>query len=107
MELVVSVYDVTKRFPKEELHGLTSQLRRAAVSIPSNVAEGQARNSRGEFVQFLGQARGALAEVHTRLEIAERLGHLRDDELDKVAALIDETGRILNGLVAALRKTSH
>ena len=74
MELVTDVYRVTQEFPKEEIYGLTSQLRRAAVSIPSNLAEGQGRNSRREMYHFAGNARGLLFEVETQIEIASRLG---------------------------------
>jgi four helix bundle protein len=74
MDLVVEIYEVTEKFPGEEIYGLTSQLRRAAVSIPSNIAEGQARFSRREFKHFLRNAKGPLAEVQTQIAIATRLG---------------------------------
>lgn len=76
MELVTEVYRVTGTFPKHELYGLVSQLRRAAVSVPSNLAEGYGRNSRNEFHHFIGQARGSLAEVETQIEIARNLGYV-------------------------------
>jgi len=74
MELVTDVYRVTQLFPRNELYGLTNQLRRASVSLPSNIAEGQARFSRKEFHHFLSQARGSLVEIETQLTIAENLG---------------------------------
>src|SRR5512136_1860465 len=80
VDLVEEVYRVTGHFPKEELYGLTSQMRRAAVSIPSNIAEGQGRNSRGEFCQFLGHAKGSLFELETQVVIAARLGYLSQQE---------------------------
>src|ERR1700737_2650394 len=76
MTLVSRIYEVTRTFPKEEMYGLTSQIRRAAVSIPSNIAEGQARLTVGEFRQFLGMARGSLAELDTQLVISQQLGYL-------------------------------
>jgi four helix bundle protein len=76
MDLTEMVYQATKAFPREELYGLTNQVRRAAVSIPSNIAEGQARQSTAEFRNFLSLARGSLAEVETQLMIAQRLGYL-------------------------------
>jgi four helix bundle protein len=78
IELVQAVYETTKAFPQEELYGLTNQLRRAAVSIPSNIAEGAARGSKKEFIQFLHIALGSLSEVETQLVIANRLGYVND-----------------------------
>jgi four helix bundle protein len=102
MELVLNVYRCTQAFPKSETYGLTSQLRRAAVSIPSNIAEGQARLSTGEFKQFLGNARGSLTEVETQILIARELGYM--DQTQSHCLLNDaaEVGRILNGLLASL-----
>jgi four helix bundle protein len=79
MALVKDVYTLTREFPKEEVYGLVSQMRRAAVSIPSNVAEGAARNGAKEFVQFLGMAKGSLSELETRLLISAELGYVSRD----------------------------
>src|SRR5271170_2026601 len=103
MELVTDIYRATRAFPRDELYGLTNQLRRAAVSVPSNIAEGQARFSQKEFHHFLSIARGSLAEIETQLFLAKELGYL---SVTKCAALIanaDELGRILNGLAAAIK----
>lgn len=103
MSLAEEVYKVTGDFPKTEIYGLTSQLRRAAVSVPSNIAEGQARNSTGEYVQFLGVSKGSLAEVETQLEIACRLGWLSPADKERLLAQADEIGRMLAGLINKLR----
>ncbi|HWO00002.1 MAG TPA: four helix bundle protein [Blastocatellia bacterium] len=84
IELVIQIYQATKLFPKDELYGLTSQVRRAAVSIPSNIAEGQGRLTRGEFQQFLGHARGSLLEVETQIVIALNLHYLTQEQADKL-----------------------
>lgn len=83
LELVEEVYRITGGFPKEEIYGITSQLRRAAVSIPSNIAEGAARNSKKEFLQYLYIALGSLAELETQIVISERLGFLAQDILSE------------------------
>ena len=100
MELVTEIYRVTRSFPKDELYQLVSQLRRAAVSVPSNLAEGHGRNSRKEFHHFIGQARGSLAEVETQVEIAKNLGFLRPDCTSELLMKIAEVGRMLTGLRA-------
>src|SRR5271170_8467159 len=82
MSLVLDIYSNTQTFPKIETYGLTSQLRRAAVSIPSNIAEGQARLSTGEFKHFLGNARGSLAEVETQILIAKDLSYLEENQTE-------------------------
>lgn len=102
MDLVAMVYQVTKMFPKEELYGLTNQLRRAAVSIPSNIAEGQARNSTAEFRNFLSIARGSLAEVETQLLIAERLNYLGSEKLREILAVQIEVNKMTNALMNKL-----
>jgi len=100
MDLITEIYRVTRKFPKDELFGLTSQLRRAAVSIPSNIAEGQGHLSKGDFRRFLGHARGSLSELETQILIAQNLNYLNKDEANQFLDLIAEVGRILNGLIA-------
>lgn len=113
IHLVATVYQATARFPNEELYGLTSQMRRAAVSIPSNIAEGQGRKSRGEFQHFLGIAKGSLFELETQVVISVRLEFINPTEAKPLEEKIQEVGRIVNGLVASLTKkelalaTSH
>lgn len=102
MALVAEVYRKTQGFPKDELYGLTSQMRRAAVSIPSNIAEGQGRRSRKEFQQFLGNARGSMIELETQVLIALDLKSLRQADADTLLQASAEAGRILNGLLASL-----
>ena len=104
MDLVTAVYKATASFPKDELFGLTSQIRRAAVSIPSNIAEGQGRLSEKEFRFFLGQARGSFMEVETQLQIAQNLGYLREEDASKLMEACGEAGRILNGLLASISR---
>ena len=91
----MSIYRLTVGFPKDELFGLTSQIRRAGVSVASNIAEGHARLSTGEFKQFLGMARGSNAEVETQLVIARELGYGSTQALDEAAGLADEVGKML------------
>jgi four helix bundle protein len=103
MDLVTEVYRATGSFPRDEIYGLTNQLRRAAVSVPSNIAEGQARFSRKEFHHFLSLARGSLVEIETQLMIAQNLEYLTPQ---RVGALLDkaaELGKVLNGLIASIK----
>ena len=102
MRLVTEVYKATESFPKEEVYGLTSQLRRAAVSVPSNIAEGQGRLSKGEFQQFLGYARGSLLEVETLIRVAVNLNYLSENEAARLLDLSAEVGKILNGLLNSI-----
>jgi four helix bundle protein len=101
IDLVSTVYRVTKTFPHEELYGLANQMRRAAVSIPSNIAEGAARNSRKEFSQFLHIALGSLSEVETQSIIAKRLGYL--DDFGDVEEQIQTVRKLILGLIRYLR----
>ena len=103
MDLVEAVYKCTRGFPREEIYGLVSQLRRAAVSVPSNIAEGQARHSSREFRHSLSCARGSLVEVETQVEIATRLQYLSQDECRIILERCAELGRILNGLITAIK----
>jgi four helix bundle protein len=103
MTLVKRVYEVTAAFPKDEIYGLTSQVRRAAVSIPSNIAEGSARNGKKEFLQFVGIARGSLAELETQLLIAIELGYLQDEH--DISLTLDHLSRLLTGLHKYLTKS--
>ena len=103
MKLVTRVYSVSDAFPRRELFGLTSQLRRAAGSVPSNIAEGQARFSHKEFVHFLRNARGSLAEVETQVLIARDLGYISDTDADQLAREINEISRILMALTNAIQ----
>lgn len=106
MDLAQAIYATTSRFPPAERFGLTAQMRRAAVSIPSNIAEGQSRNSTGEFLNFLGIARGSLAELETQLLLAGRLSLLPEPEQADRLQETAQVGRLLNGLMRSLRSNS-
>lgn len=106
IELVVIVYRLSARFPKDENYGLRQQLRRAAVSIPSNIAEGQCRSTTKDFLHFLAVAHGSLAEVETQVIIARRLDYFQQQEMDELIPQINEVGRILSGLRNSLA-TNH
>jgi four helix bundle protein len=102
MNLVEMIYLKTKTFPKEEIYGLTSQIRRAAVSIPANIAEGNGRRSRKEYLQFLSIANGSLTELETHILIAERLNFLPKEISEKIQIQIKLVGRLLTGLKKSL-----
>jgi four helix bundle protein len=102
MDLVEAVYRGTTGFPREEVYGLTAQVRRAAVSIPSNIAEGQGRRTTADFLHFLSIAYGSLREVETQILIAERLKYLDSSTRTAVMELASEVGRLLNGLMNSL-----
>ena len=99
MDLVLSIYRCTGTFPKQEVYGLTTQMRRSAVSIPSNIAEGKGRHSRKELLQFLFHARGSLLELRTQITIASHLGFLREGDGKTFTEHACEVGRLLNGLI--------
>ena len=102
MDLVQSVYEAVRTFPKEEIYGLTSQLKRAAVSVPSNIAEGQGRKSTREFLHHLSIAYGSLMEVETQILIAVRLDYLSQQDAERIIERTSEVGRLINGLSNAL-----
>ncbi len=104
MDLVTAIYRVTAGFPREEIYGLTSQLRRAAVSIPSNIAEGQGRFGSADFRRFLWLANGSLMELETQILIAERLQYITSQEARKLLNEAAEVGKILHGLIASLER---
>jgi four helix bundle protein len=104
IELAKLVYQVTECFPKHELYGLAAQVRRAAVSVPSNIAEGQGRLSRKGFRQFLGQARGSLLELETQIVIARELGYLTQEAVQPVFNCSDEVSRLLHGLITSMSR---
>lgn len=104
MNFVAMVYELSATFPKDERFGLVSQVRRAAVSVPSNIAEGQGRSSTGEFLLFLGNAKGSLHEVETQLLVAHRLGFLGEPGLQRVTEQLDKVTRMLNGLINSMKQ---
>jgi four helix bundle protein len=103
MDLVVSVYEETQGFPKEERYGLTSQMRRASVSIPSNIAEGKGRSTDRDRALFFCHARGSLLELETQVLIAQRLQYLTPPRADNLLRTSNELGRMLNALIQSIR----
>ena len=106
MDLTQEIYRLTRKLPKEELFSLSDQMRRAAVSIPSNIAEGQDRNTAKEFLNFLAIARGSRAELETQLQICVRVGYLADTDILEARQLLVEIGKMLSALISKL-KTAH
>ncbi len=107
MELVTETYDVTEEFPKEEVYGLVSQMRRAAVSIPSNIAEGRYRGTKNEFIQFLRIALGSTGELETQVEIAKMLPKTKKLDFKRSECLLSETGRMLRSMIRKLNPKSE
>ncbi len=103
IELTLAVYKLTSRFPGSERFGLTNQMRRAAVSIASNIAEGYGRSTKGEYVQFLGHARGSCSEVETQIVIAKALGFGESEDVTSAEGLCNDVGRLLGGLIRSQR----
>ena len=104
MDLVVEVYCTSESFPKRETYGLTAQCRRAAVSLPSNIAEGHGRKHLGDYLHQLSIANGSLMELETQILIAGRMGYLSSDKADALLRRSSDVGRMLAGLIAALKR---
>ncbi|RPI75878.1 MAG: four helix bundle protein [Desulfobacteraceae bacterium] len=103
-EMVIMIYKVTRDFPKAELYGLTSQMRRAAVSVPSNIVEGCARESQTEYFRYLEIAFGSLRELRYQFELAIRLGYMASPDVTGYQSKIVETEKVLSGLIRTMRK---
>lgn len=106
-ELTVFIYRITRDFPKEEIYGLTSQMRRAAVSVPSNIVEGSSRESESEYLRFLEIAFGSLRELHYQFGLSQRLGYLQKELVPACESHIQETEKVLAALIRSLRKPSR
>ncbi len=104
MELATAVYRVTSEFPAEERYGLTAQMRRAAVSVPSNIAEGAARSTKRDFVNFLHTARASLSELDTQVQLAVALGYAQDNAVRPIDELMTKVDKTVAGLIKFLRK---
>jgi four helix bundle protein len=102
-EVVVMIYKITAKFPKEEVYGLIAQLRRAAISVPSNIFEGCARDSQADYLRFLIISFGSLRELHYQLDLSKRLGFLSNDDFSLIEPKIIETEKVLGGLIRPLR----
>jgi four helix bundle protein len=105
-DLVVAIYEHTRKFPKEELYGLTTQLRRAALSMPANIAEGSARGSKRDYLHFLYIARGSLTETQYFVHLAHRLGYLSDEAYSQIAEQIKSVFACLHGLIRSVERES-
>ena len=103
-ELALFVYSISKAFPKEEIYGLTSQIRRCSVSVPSNIAEGSERDSTRDYLRFINMAHASLAELETQFYIAHRLGYVSEENYQQLQISTAEIGRMLNGLSKKLEE---
>jgi len=104
IDLVEAIYMLTKGFPKSEQFSLSVQMQRSAISVPSNIAEGSGRMSRGDFIRFLYIARGSLLELDTQLEIAKRLGYIGNEQSERICHLSERTLKMLDGLIFSLKR---
>lgn len=105
MQLSVAIYDLTKDFPREEIYGLTSQMRRASVSILSNIAEGHGRHSRLQLANFTSMAKGSCYELEAQLLLTRELSYGKSDKVDRSQALCNEVGRMLHSMLSKLQST--
>jgi len=105
MELTKSIYEITVTFPAREVYGLASQMQRAAVSVPSNIAEGSGRNYKKEFVQFLYLSRGSLLELETQIELSKMLKYIDETRYKELAELTNRVHKIINGLIFSLKRS--
>ena len=103
IDLVVLIYSITKKFPDDERFGLISQLRRAGVSVSSNIAEGFGRKTKGNFVHFLNISMGSLMEVETQLEISKRIGYIKETEYEEIYEASREVERLLSSLIRSIK----
>jgi len=106
IDLVTEIYGVSRLLPEDEKYNLSSQMRRAAVSVPANIAEGAARNTKKEFINYLHIAKGSLSELDTHLEIGKRLHYYNDSQLSAVSQLMERTDKMLSGLIR-FERTAH
>jgi four helix bundle protein len=107
MDLAVECYALTKGFPKEEIFGLTSQIRRASTSVPANIAEGYGRDSAGHYVNFLRTAQGSLKELETHLLLSGRIGLVGESRIEGILARSENVGKMLRGLIRSIQRSSH
>lgn len=103
MDIVVRIYKITRQFPPDEKFGLISQMRRSAVSIPSNIAEGRSRNTRKDFIQFMHIALGSLSELETQLDISFRISYLKEVDYNEIMGLASEEKRMLHKMLSSLK----
>ena len=104
MQIAETVYKLSRNFPREEMYGMTSQIRRSAASVAANIAEGYGRENRGSFVQFLKIAQGSLKETETHLLLSERVGLVKRKEIDGLLEQSDELGRMLHSLIRSIQR---
>jgi four helix bundle protein len=104
MDLVEMVYETTRQFPREELFGLSTSMRRATVAIPSKIAAGHECDNTREYIQHLASALGSLSEVETQIEVAKRLAYINEEQQERFAKLASDTGKIINGLMNSMER---
>jgi len=107
IELVTDIYKMTRSFPKDEQYGLISQIRRAAVSIPSNIAEGSARSSRKEFIQFLNISMGSAVELETQVIISKNLGYITEELFQKISDKVNKISKMVQGLIKSIKSKNQ